>query len=537
MFKKIWFKLNNTVTGGAILIAFFSVFAKIVGLIRDRILAANFSGSNIDTLDVYYAAFKLPDLVFNTLVLGALASAFIPVFVKYLQKNKAEAIVIANSLLNLLLLVIGILTIIFIIFTPFITHLVVPGFVGEKFDLTVQFTRIMFLAIIFFTVSNILSGILNSFKKFLTFSLAPILYNLGIIFGIVYLTRFLGPSGLAWGVVLGAFLHLLVQLPEAIHAGWKYSFHFKFTHPGVRRIFTLMLPRTFGLAVGQINQVVTVIIASTLAVGSVAYFNLANNLQSFPISIFGVSIAIACFPAFSQAFAEKNHEQFMINFSVNFRRILYLIIPFSVFLLLLRAQIVRLVLGSGNFTWHDTIQTAQTLGFFSLSLFAQSLIPLLARSFYAFEDTKTPVWISSIGMVINIIGALILGKMYGIFGVAIAFSFASILQMIALLTVLRVKVGYLDDKKLAWSTLKISSLSLLTGILGYVVMQIVAPLVNMRTFFGILIQTVTTLVIGGGSYILLSLLFRFEEVEIIHKIFVKYLRVFNKNQTSSVTKD
>ena len=170
---------------------------------------------------------------------------------------------------------------------------------------------------------------------------------------------------------------------------------------------------------------VTVIIASTLAAGSVAYFNLANNLQSFPISIFGVSIAIACFPVFSQAFADKNHEQFMINFSVNFRRILYLIIPFSVFLLLLRAQIVRLVLGSGNFTWHDTIQTAQTLGFFSLSLFAQSLIPLLARSFYAFEDTKTPVWISSVGIVINIIGAIFLGRIYGIFGVAIAFSFAS----------------------------------------------------------------------------------------------------------------
>jgi putative peptidoglycan lipid II flippase len=196
-----------------------------------------------------------------------------------------------------------------------------------------------------------------------------------------------------------------------------------------------------------------------------------------------------------------------------------------------------LVLGSGNFTWHDTIQTAQTLGFFSLSLFAQSLIPLLARSFYAFEDTKTPVWISSIGLVINIIGAIFLGRIYGIFGVAIAFSFASILQMIVLLTVLRVKVGYLDDKKLVWSTLKISALSLLTGILGYVVMQVIAPLVDMRTFIGILSQTVATIIIGGGAYIILSLLFRFEEVEIIHKMLAKYLSVFKRNQTAKVTKD
>lgn len=532
MLEKIWFKLNNTTTGGAILIAFFSVFAKIVGLFRDRILAANFSGDKIDFLDVYYAAFKLPDLVFNTLVLGALASAFIPVFVKYLQKNKEEANQIANSLLNLLLVVISLLTVVFIIFAPWFTHLVVPGFSGEKFALTVSFTRVMFLAILFFTVSNVLSGILNSYKKFLSFSLGPIFYNLGIIFGIVFFTKWLGPIGLAWGVVFGSALHLLVQIPEAVSTGWRYSFSREFKHPAVRRIITLMIPRTFGLAVAQVNQVVTVIIASTLAAGSVAYFNLANNLQSFPISVFGVSIAIACFPVFSQAFAEKNQEKFMISFSVNFRRILYLIVPFSIFLLLLRAQIVRLVLGTGNFTWTDTIQTAQTLGFFSLSLFAQSLIPLLSRSFYAFEDTKTPVLVSIFSVVVNIIGAIILGNYFGIFGVAIAFSIAAILNFIILLTILRFKVGYLDDKKLAYSTLKISFLSLLCGLLGYLVMHIVAPLVNMRTFFGILTQTVSTLFIGGGAYIILSVLFRFEEVEIIGKFLGRYLKVFQKNNIS-----
>jgi len=529
MLEKIWFKLNNTTTGGAILIAFFSVFAKIVGLFRDRLLAANFSGSNIDILDVYYAAFKLPDLVFNTLVLGALASAFIPVFVKYLQKNKDESNLIANSLLNLLLLVVIVLTVVFIVFAPWFTHLVVPGFSGDKFELTVRFTRIMFLAILFFTVSNVLSGILNSYKKFLSFSLGPIFYNFGIILGILFFTKFLGPEGLAWGVVFGALLHLLIQLPETFTTGWRYRFDFFFKHQAVRRIITLMIPRTFGLAVAQVNQVVTVIIASTLTAGSVAYFNLANNLQSFPISVFGVSIAIACFPAFSQAFAEKNQEKFMVSFSVNFRRILYLIVPFSVFILLLRAQIVRLVLGTGNFTWTDTIQTAQTLGFFSLSLFAQSLIPLLSRSFYAFEDTKTPVIVSIFSFLVNIIGAIVLGQKFGIFGVAVAFSLASILNFIALLTILRFKVGYLDDKKLAWSALQISFLSLLCGLLGYLVMHIVAPLVNMRTFWGIFIQTISTLFIGGGAYIILSVLFRFEEVEIIGKFFGRYLKIFQKN--------
>lgn len=505
------------------MIAFFSVLSKLVGLFRERLLAANFTGEMIDVLDAYYAAFKLPDLIFNSLVLGALASAFIPVFVKYLHKDKEEALLVANSLLNLLLIIVAGLTILFIVFTPYIMPLVVPGFAGEKLELTVTLTRIMFISILFFTVSNVFSGLLNSFKKFFTFSLAPVFYNLGIIFGIVFLTKWFSTAGLAWGVVLGAFLHLMIQLPEVINNGWRYRLNLAVNHSGVKRIIKLMIPRTLGLAVGQVNQLVIVVIASTLAVGSVAYFNLANNLQSFPISIFGVSIALACFPTFSQALAEKNTAMFKESFSVNFRRILYLIIPFSVFLLLLRAQVVRIILGTGSFSWHDTIQTAQTLGFFSLSLFAQSLIPLLARSFYAHEDTKTPVMISVMAMIINILGAIYLGKLFGIFGVALAFSIAAILQMIILLTVLRAKVGYLDDKKIAAAAVKISFLSLFAGLVGYMVMRIVAPLVDMRTFLGIFTQTVVTVIIGGGVYVFLSLLFHFEEVEILHRYFGKYI--------------
>jgi len=524
MFRKIWFKLNNTITGGAIIIAFFSLLSKLVGLLRERLLAGYFSGDQIDILDAYYAAFKLPDLIFNTLVLGALASAFIPVFIKYLQKNKIEAFRISNSLLNLLLLVIGVSTVVCIIIAPYIVPLIVPGFSGDKLELTISLTRVMFLSIILFTVSNIFSGLLNSFKKFFTFSLAPIFYNFGIILGIVFFSREFGLIGLAWGVVLGAALHLLVQLPELLRTGWRYGFVFDVRHKGVHQMLKLMIPRTFGLAVNQVNQLVIVTIASTLSVGSVAYFNLANNLQSFPISVFGVSIALACFPKFSQAFATQDKDGFVQSFSVNFRRILYLIVPFSVLLLLLRAQIVRLVLGTGSFSWDDTIQTAQTLGFFSLSLFAQSLIPLLARSFYAFEDTKTPVYISLFSVIVNIFGAIYLGKVMGIFGVALAFSIAAIINMILLLVVLRIRIGYLDDDRLTWSAIKIGLLSMLVGGFGFLVMRFVAPLVDMRTYLGIFIQTAVTLMLSGITYIALSLLFRFEEVEILEKYFGKYIK-------------
>ncbi len=526
MLKKVWLKLNNTTIGGAIIIAFFSVMAKLVGLLRERLLAMHFTGSQIDILDSYYAAFKLPDLIFNTLVLGALSSAFVPVFIRYLKRNAVEAHRIASSILNILLIVIGGLTILGIIFAGKLVPLLVPGFGAEKLALTVKLTRIMFLAIIFFTVSNVFSGLLNSFRRFFTFSLAPIFYNLGIIIGIVFLTDWLGVVGLAWGVVLGAILHLLIQLPEVLLIGWHWLPVLDLSDRGVRQIFKLMLPRTFGLAVGQINQLIIVVIASTLAAGSIAYFNLANNLQSFPISVFGVSIALACFPVFSRALAEKDTAKFQESFSVNFRRILYLIVPTSVLLLLLRAQIVRLVLGSGSFTWHDTIQTAQTLGFFTLSLFAQSLTPLITRSFYALEDTKTPVIISMIGMVVNIVLALILGKIIGIFGIALAYSIASIVNMIILLIALRIKVGYLDDDKLALAAIRIGLLSILMGLSAYLVMRVVAPLVNMRTFIGILIQTSVTVVTAGGLYVWLSFLFNFPEIKNLKDYLGRYIRVF-----------
>ncbi len=526
MLKKIWLKLNNTTIGGAIIIAFFSVMSKIVGLLRERLLAVHFTGNQIDILDSYYAAFKLPDIVFNTLVLGALSSAFVPVFVRYLHRNKTEAFRIANSLLNILLIVIFALTIIGIITADKIVPLLVPGFDPAKTALTVRLTRIMFIAVIFFTVSNVFSGLLNSFRKFFTFSLAPIFYNLGIIIGIVFLTDWLGVDGLAWGVVLGSIFHLIIQLPEVISTGWRWQPLFVWRDRGVRKIFKLMLPRTFGLAVNQINQLVIVIIASTLASGSIAYFNLANNLQSFPISVFGVSIALACFPVFSRALADKNTSQFQESFSVNFRRILYLIVPTSVLLLLLRAQIVRLILGSGNFTWHDTIQTAQTLGFFTLSLFAQSLLPLITRSFYALEDTKTPVLVSLGAVIINIFLAIALGERIGIFGVALAYSIASIINMIVLLVILRLRVGYLDDEKLAGAAIRIGLLSIFMGLTAYLIMRIVAPLVNMRTFVGIFIQTATTIVISGGLYLWLSFLFNFPEVQIIKNYLAKYIKIF-----------
>jgi len=522
-----WRKLATTVTGGAVLIASFSIVSKLLGLVRDRLLASYFGAG--DVLDAYYAAFRLPDLIFNTLVLGALASAFIPVFTRLWLTDQKKAFKLSNTILNYLVLVLIAIGIIILIFAPSVVQIITPGFSGEKLDQTIQLTRIMLLSIVFFGISNVIGGVLNSLKRFFSFSLAPVFYNLGIIFGITVFYKLWGINGLAWGVVFGSVLHLLVQLPEAVKSGWKYQFSFKITAE-VKKVLKLMIPRTLGLAGNQVNQIIITMIASMLAVGSVAVFNLANNLQSFPISVFGVSLAIAAFPVFSEALSSGDEERFKMIFSIHFRRIIFLIIPISVFILLLRAQIVRVVLGAGNFDWGDTYYTAQTLGWFVISLFAQSLIPMLARSFYALEDTKTPVIISLTAIGVNIVGSYFLGSIMGVEGLALAFSIASILNMIALLMVLRLRLGNLDDKKIIWSIFKISFNSIVAGGAVYFMLQAMSDFVNMRTFRGIFLQGAVAGLAGVIIYLIISLFTNCEEIVIVKKFLQRYLKPLFKSK-------
>jgi putative peptidoglycan lipid II flippase len=393
--------------------------------------------------------------------------------------------------------------------------IIAPGFSPEKQAVTAQLTRIMLVAIVFFGISNITTGILNSFRRYFSFAFAPVMYNLGIVFGIIALVPKYGVYGLAYGVIIGSLLHFLIQVPSLMRTGFRYHLVIDLKHEGVRRVGRLMVPRTIGLAVAQIDQLISVIIGSTLAVGSVAVFNLSNNLQSFPINVFGVSLAIAAFPIFSEAFAQNNTEKFVVQFSVALRRILFLIIPASVIILLLRAQIVRVILGTGAFNWEDTYLTAQALGYFSLSLFAQSLIPLLARSFYALQDTKTPVKVAVVSVVINIVGALSLSRFMGVVGLALAFSLSSLTNMFLLLWLLRRRVGYLDDTKIIRSTVKLATMAALMGGVIWVTKYVMSLGINMHTFIGIFIQGVGAAIVGLVFYGVLAVILKCDEIQII----------------------
>ena len=501
---------SSSVISAAFVITVAGLASRILGLLRDRMLASTFGAG--DTLDVYYAAFRIPDLIYNLLIFGALSAAFIPVFTSLISKEKdKEAWELVNGVLNLAAFFIIVISLFFAVLAPYIMKILTPGFSAEKMESVVLFTRIMFLSPLFLGISGIFGGVLTSFKRFLIYSLAPVFYNLGIIFGILFFVRFFGNVGLAWSVVFGAFLHMLIQYPAARKLGFKYAWNFlaAFKNVSVKKVFFLMIPQTLGIAIIQINLLVITIFASFLSSGSLAIFNFSQNLQSVPLGLFGISFSIAVFPFLSILAAKNDDDGFVQAFSRTFRQILFFVIPISVFMLVLRAQIVRVALGAGKFNWTDTILTFQCLGIFVLSLFAQSVIPLLARAFFAMHDTKTPFYIALVSEVVNIGCVILLIKPFQILGLAIAFSASATVEMLLLLFFLRSRFDNLDDKNIIKFLLKISFASVLAGIVIQLVKYEIVKLafIDLDRFVDVFAQLVISsfaglLVFMGACYLL-----------------------------------
>lgn len=512
MLKKIFNSESKTLGGAVIILALFSFLSRILGIIRDRVLAGQFGAG--DTLDAYYAAFRIPDFLYNILILGALSAGFIPVLSAVLARENGKEKIweLVNNSINVILVFLAGISGLLILFAPKIVPLLAPGFGAEKLALTVMLTRIMFLSPLLLGLSNIFSSVLQSYKRFLIFSLAPIFYNLGIIFGALALVPFWGPVALAYGVVLGAGLHMAIQIPSMVNLGWRYAWIFNLKNQDFKKIMTMMVPRTLALSVGQLNWFAITIIASTLAAGSLSVFNLAYNLQSFPVGILALSFAIAAFPELSAAAAKKDAAGFKKTFLGAGRQIFFLMIPASVLLLMLRAQIVRVILGSGQFNWENTIQTADVLAFFTLSLFAQGLIYLLARAFYAHEDTKTPFWVGLVSAGINIFLSIYLARFWGVVGLTMGFSVSQLLNFILLWIFLRHKVGSLGESEIISSVFKIS----VAGILMALTIQFgkipLARIFNLDTFLGIFGQGAIAGLAGLAVFVLAAYLLKTQEL-------------------------
>lgn len=524
---------NGTVIPAALILGASSLASRIVGLVRERVFTTTFGAG--DTFDAFVAAFRVPDLIFNLIVIGALSAAFIPLFTEKLVAGKAgekRAFEFANSILNAMVLAVGALMVLFVLLADQIVPLITPGFSGEKLELTVMLSRVMALQPILLAVSFVFSGVLNSFKRFIAYALAPVLYNVGIIFGVLVLVPKVGVAGIGWGVVLGAVLHMLVQLPSVLRIGWRWRLLFNWQSGDMRTLWRMMIPRVFGLAAQQVNLLVVTIIGSSLLTGSISAFHLANNVSGLPIGIFGLAFAQAAFPTLAEQVARKQQGEFARTLTKTFRYILFFVIPVSVFFFLLRAQIIRVLFGDGAFDWEDTILTFETFGWLIVSIFAQATVPLLARAFYVQQDTKTPVVISTLSIVVNIILAVWLAPTMGVQGLALAFSAAAILNLVLLLGTLHWQLHGFDDRRVIFSAFKIAVAAVAAGLMLQLLKYPVAAIVDMQRFWGVFTQLAVAAGGGAAAYVGLCWLLGCEELTAIRRYLPKRLLPSQATETT-----
>ncbi len=532
---------TKSISFASLILAGSYLLSAVLGLLRDHLLAGRFGAGN--ELDVYYSAFTIPDFIALILVFGAISAAIIPIFNSYLVTSKEDAWKYVCNLLNIFLTFLIGICIVLIIFAPLLVTFIAPGFSESKRAMTVLLMRIMFLSPIILGTSSIISGILQVFHRFLVTALAPIMYNLGIIIGIIFFVPIFGLKGLAFGVVLGGILHLLIQIPVFLHSGFTYKPLFDFNHFGVKKTLKLMIPRSMGLGAGQFNIIVVTAIASTLISGSVAIYNLANNLSSILINAIAVSLSTAIFPTMSQAFSTEDNKNFERKFSGAFGQIMFLSIPISIFIFLLRAQIVRVILGTGKFTWMDTRLTAACLGIFSLGLFAQGLIFLLSKTFYAVHNTKIPAWISFGTVVFNIAMCLIFIKLLSfknpfslflhatlklqtipnisVIGLALAFTITAVTESSLLLLFISKKLHIFDRKEVLKSLYKIAISGMVMGSVIFILREglVRYNIINLQTTLGVFWQLVIAGGVGFVFYLATSFILKSEEFIKIKKMF------------------
>lgn len=501
---------ENSLIGAAGVLIVTMALSNVLGLLRDHYLARNIVTAD---LDIYYAAFRIPDLIFNILIFGAISAAFIPVFTEYISRgDKKDAFKLANSLISIGAGILIILAIILYFLMPGLTHLIVPNFGSLRMEKTIHLSRILLLTPIFFSVSYFIGGMLNSYKRFIAYSFAPIVYNLSIIIAAVFFAGNFGVVAVAWFVVAGSFLHMLVQVPTAVRLGWRYYPSFNYKDSGIIRVFRLMIPRAIGMGANNILLVVYTAIASALAAGSIAVFNLANNIQTMPTVVFATSFSTAIFPTLAYRASIGDHESFSSYLTRSMRVIIYLLAPSTVIFILLRAQIIRLILGSGKFNWTDTRMAALTLGWFAFSLVAQGLIPLFAKAFYARHDTKTPTIISIASIIVSIAVAYPLSKSMGVPGLALSFSIGSFANAIALYVWLYKLVPKIFNAEIVWSTLKIIFAAFIMAVTVRYFGHFLYNYFNMQKFFGVLEQAAATAIVGALVYIFITYLLGSQEL-------------------------
>ncbi|MEI8067369.1 MAG: murein biosynthesis integral membrane protein MurJ [Candidatus Shapirobacteria bacterium] len=524
---------QSTILSASLVLAVTFGISALLGFLRSRFLYAHFFNCCVADLDVYNAAFRLPDLIFKLLVTGALSASFIPVYSSYLHKNKKTADRMASSVINLLLIIFSVASIIVIIFAHPLSQFIAHGFTPSQVDLMANLTRILLIAQIFFLVSNFLTGILQVNQIFIVSAISPIVYNIFIILGIFTLAPIFGIYGVVYGAVVGAFFHLAIQIPSIRRQGFKFSFIIKTKLKGVREVFKLMVPRSLALGLGEIENTVTLFFATTLAAGSLSLLNLAVQFMYLPSRIFGTTIGQASLPILSSNIAKNELESFKKTVSKIILQSLYIALPITVLILVNRLAIVRILFGSKEFPWAATLLTAKILAYLTPAIACQAVIQILIRAFYALHNTKTPFKISFISLFATVATSyyFINFTNLGVVSLAISASIGNLVQMFGLLYLFIKTVHGFD-----WAQMfsKFNRIFLSTLIMGFV------SWLSIRFFDLFILDTTKTIylmilfilssLIGIITYIASSKLLNVDEYKDYLKYGVKIKNFFNKKK-------
>ncbi|MBI5351228.1 MAG: murein biosynthesis integral membrane protein MurJ [Chloroflexi bacterium] len=439
---------------GTVMIAIF--FGQIAGLVRGILVARAFGAS--PELDSFVAANRVSETLFLLVAGGALGSAFIPTFTGLLAKDdKVSAWRLASSIANAVTLTLSLLALLMAFFAPQVVRYALGlSKDPEIFALTISLLRIQLVSAVLFGLGGLIVGILNAHQIFLIPALTPAMYQLGIIFGTVFLVPKMGIHGLAWGVVIGALMYLLVLLPTLFKQKGSYFLTLDFDNPNTRKVFLLMGPRLLGVAVVQLNFWVNIRLASPpqMPIGSITGLNYGFSLMLMAQAIIAQSVAIAVMPTFSAQHALGQSDEMRSSLASTLRGVIFLALPASVGLILLREPIIRLLYQHGNFDTQATQLTAWALLWYAAGMVGHSIMEILTRAFYAQHDTKTPVIIGVVAMGLNVVFSILFAKIFTsidwmpLGGLALANSFATALEAITLFIVMRKRLNGIDGKRI-----------------------------------------------------------------------------------------
>jgi putative peptidoglycan lipid II flippase len=488
-----------------------AIFATTLGLGRD--------------LDVFYAAFRLPDLMFQLVAAGALNSALIPVISELLHRDsEARAWRVVSTIANLMLVGLLLLAVVMFVAAPTLIPVIAPGFDPDQMDRAVGLTRIMVLSPMFLAMGTVATSVLNARGRFTASVLAPILYNLGMIGGALLLYPALGISGLAIGVVIGSACHLLVQVRPLALEGFAYRARISVSDPAARKALVLMAPRAFGLGAVQVTLVVLTSQASTMAAGSVAALNVAFTLLQIPLGVISMALGTVVLPALSKALATGARDEFVYVLRRSIRLLLFVMLPIAGMGMVQRHGVVDLLFGYGRFDAAAVTVTADTLLFFLVGLTAHGEIAILAPAFYADQDTRTPVTIAVTGTVITVILAILLAAPMGLAGLALSVAIGAWFEALVMVAILARRWPALGVRSLAGALAAAVAAAVAASATSAVVWVNVAGLAAGPARLSLLLRLVVTTGAGGLVFVGASRLLRIPELATITSVVADLVR-------------